>query len=88
LSFDEGGVGCRSRYCPVRQYNKDKPQKFRVDFFICADSKEYFILHLDIYQGKNTANIGIHDSIVNLPTTQKAVVNALHALGLHLSTEE
>ena len=28
LSFDEGGVGCRSRYCPVRQYNKDKPDKF------------------------------------------------------------
>jgi hypothetical protein len=87
LSFDEGGVGCRSRYCPVRQYNKDKPQKFRVDFFICADSKNYFILHLDVYQGKNAANIGIHDSIVDLPTTQKAVANALHALGLHLSTD-
>ena len=25
LSFDEGGHPCRSRYCPVRQYNKDKP---------------------------------------------------------------
>ena len=30
MAFDEGGVGCRSRMCPVRQFNKDKPQKFRV----------------------------------------------------------
>jgi len=59
LSFDEGGIGCRSRYCPVRQYNKNKPQKFRVDFFICADSSEYFILHLDVYQGKNATNVGM-----------------------------
>jgi hypothetical protein len=28
LAFDEGGVSCRSRLCPVRQYNKDKPGKF------------------------------------------------------------
>jgi hypothetical protein len=28
LSFDEGGVSMRSRLCPVRQYNKDKPNKF------------------------------------------------------------
>jgi hypothetical protein len=27
-SFDEGGISCHSRYCPVRQYNKDKPAKF------------------------------------------------------------
>ena len=32
MAFDEGGVGCRSTQCPVRQFNKDKPQKFRVDF--------------------------------------------------------
>eukprot|EP00957_Ditylum_brightwellii_P086506 6582142-Ditylum_brightwellii.AAC.1 len=27
--FDEGGVPMQSRFCPVRQYNKDKPDKFR-----------------------------------------------------------
>eukprot|EP00957_Ditylum_brightwellii_P203217 15333715-Ditylum_brightwellii.AAC.1 len=27
--FDEGGVPMHSRFCPVRQYNKDKPDKFR-----------------------------------------------------------
>ena len=54
-SFDEGGIPMRSRYCPVRQYNKDKPDKYRVDFFILADAKYYFIYHLDVYQGKNEA---------------------------------
>ena len=42
----------RSRFCPVHQYNKDKPDKFRVDFFILADVQHYFIYHLDVYQGK------------------------------------
>ena len=32
LSFDEGGHACCSRLCAVRQYNKDKPDKYRVDF--------------------------------------------------------
>lgn len=86
LAFDEGGVGVRSRYCPVRQYNKDKPQKFRVDFFICADSIRYVILHVDVYQGKNGNNVGIHPIAVDLPTTQKAVVNACYALSLHTET--
>ena len=34
MAFDEGGSPCRSRMCPVRQYNKDKPDKYRVDFYI------------------------------------------------------
>ena len=69
LSFDEGGHACRSRYCPVRQYNKDKPNKYRVDFFILSDALKYFICHLDVYQGRNGANVGIHDSVKNMPTT-------------------
>ena len=81
-SFDEGGVPMRSRYCPVRQYNKDKPDKYRVDFFILADAKYYFIYHLDVYQGKNKANIDIHKSVRKLPTTQKAVANAILKSGI------
>ena len=50
-AFDEGGVAMRSRYCPVRQYNNDKPDKYRVDFFILADARGYFIYNLDVYQG-------------------------------------
>ena len=41
-------------------YNKDKPDKFRVDFFILADSKHYFIYHFDVYQVKNKSNIDIN----------------------------
>ena len=73
----------RSRYCPVRMYNKDKPDKFRVDFFILADSKYYFIFHLDVYQGRNKANIDIAPMIDTFPTTQKAVANAIIKSGIN-----
>eukprot|EP00957_Ditylum_brightwellii_P059625 4526472-Ditylum_brightwellii.AAC.1 len=76
-SFDEGGVPMQSRFCPVRQYNKDKCDKFRVNFFILADAYHYFIHHLVCYQGKNKANIDIDPSIRRLPTMQKAVANAI-----------
>jgi Transposase IS4 len=88
LSFDEGGIACRSRYCPVRQYNKDKPDKFRVDFFILAGSTTYIIHHIDVYQGKNACNIGIDPSCWNLPTTMKAVVNAAIAAQLSRGSNE
>jgi hypothetical protein len=70
--FDEGGVACRSRYCPVQQYNKDKLDKFRADFFILAGSKLYIIYHIDVYQGRNAANTGIDEACISLPTTMKA----------------
>ena len=76
-SFDEGGIACQSRYCPVRQYNKDKPDKCRADFFVLNDSKHYFIYHMDVYQGKNKHSAYIHKCAADLPTTQKAVMNAL-----------
>ena len=82
-SFDEGGIPMRSRFCPVRQYNKDKPAKYRVDFFILADSRDYFIYHLDVYQGKNKANVDIHPSVRSLPTTQKAVANSILKSGIN-----
>ena len=67
-SFDERGVTMRSRYCSVRQYNKDKPERFRVDLFIMAE-KHYFIYYLDVYQGKNKVYIDIDPTLQNLPTT-------------------
>ena len=77
FSFDEGGIAMRGRYCPVRMYNKNKPAKFQIDFFILADAKYYFIYHLDVYQGANDANIDIDAKVCHLPTTQKCVANAL-----------
>jgi hypothetical protein len=89
LAFDEGGVACRSRLCPVRQYNKkDKPQKYRVDFFILADSSCYTILHMDVYQGRNAMNVNIDRGCLNLPTTMKAVVNAVFHANLVHKTED
>jgi Transposase IS4 len=83
VTFDEGGIGSRHRLNPVRQYNKDKPQKFRVDFFIMACSRSYFIHHVDVYQGRNATNVGIHRAVRTLPTTQKAVMNAVLSTGMH-----
>ena len=77
MTFDEGGVGCCSRFCPVRHYNKDKPQKFRVDFFILSDASIYCILHFDVYQCKNDKNILVDPDLHCLATTQKAVMNAV-----------
>jgi len=77
MAFDEGGVACRSRFCPVRQCNKDKPDKCRVDFFMLCDSKHYFIYHMDVCQGKNKHNSHIHKCAADLPTTQKAVMNSM-----------
>ena len=72
----------RSRFCPVRMYNRDKPAKFRVDFFILADAKYYFISHLDVYQGANDRNVDVMPSVKHLPTTQTAVANAILQSGI------
>ena len=39
-SFDEGGVTMRSRFCPIKQYSKAKPENYRVDFLILADARD------------------------------------------------
>jgi Transposase IS4 len=77
VSFDKGGIGSQQRLNPVRQYNKNKPQKFCVDFFVMAWGRTYFIHHIDVYQGANATNTGIHRACRALPTTQKAVLKAL-----------
>ena len=88
LSFDEGGSSCRSRRCPIRQYNKDKPDKYRVDFFILAGAKSRIVYHIDIYQGRNDYNIGIAPEFQNVPTTMKAVLNAVSKSGLSLGSND
>lgn len=75
--IDEGGHATRSCFCPCRQYNKDKPNKFRVDFIILCDARAYFICHIDVYQGKNRANVGIAPEVQHMLTTQKALANAI-----------
>ena len=72
-AFDKEMIFMRSQYCCVRIYNNYKIYKYRVDFFILAGEKYYFIFHIDVNQIKNSANNGIKPSLHNLPTTQKAV---------------
>ena len=86
LTFDEGGIACRSRRCPIRQYNPAKPDKFRVEFFVMSCAKNFVIHHLDIYQGKNSANVNIHEDIHSMKTSQKAVLNAVIQCNLQHST--
>ena len=53
IFFYEGGIPIQLRYYPVRQYNSDKPDKYRIDFVtLAADAKNCFIYHLDVHQGK------------------------------------
>ena len=70
LSFDEGVVASWSHFNPVWEYNKDMPQKFRVDFFVLCNKSPscYFILHFDAYQGKKVVTSDFHQKSY-LPTT-------------------
>ena len=84
-SFNEGGIANKLCYNPVHQYNVLKPDKYRIDFFVLINASQYknFIYHLDIYQGKNSNNAHIVEEAWHLPTTQKAVVNAIVLSGIH-----
>jgi hypothetical protein len=87
MSFGEGGIGCHSRYCPVRQYNSSKPKPYHISLFILSSATTYQILHLDIYQGRNEANVNINPQLHDFPTTQKAVANACFERNLHQETQ-
>ena len=84
FSFDDGEIASKSRYNPVRQYNSSKPDKYRIDIFVLVNTTDgkNFIYHLDVYQGKNANNAHIVEEAWSLPTTQKAVVNAIVMSGL------
>ena len=46
--FDEGGIVTRSHFCCVCQYNKDKPEYFRIYLFVSSNSNYYFFINLDM----------------------------------------
>jgi len=45
--------------------------------FILAGAQSRVVYHVDVYQGRNDCNIGIADEFKKLPTTMKAVLNAV-----------
>ena len=73
----------QSKFCPVRMYTQSKPDKFHMEFFMLGNCTKgmYFVMHCDVYQGKNAMNVNILEEIHQLPTTQKAVVNAVIKYG-------
>ena len=70
----------------MRMYNKDKPNKFRIDYFLMCCGTCNAGLYMDVYQGKNVKNIDIPSELQKYPTTQKAVLVACHKLKFHANT--
>ena len=83
-SFDEGGIASKSTYNPVWQYNLLKTNRYCIDFFVLVNTRQElnFICNIDVYQGKNATNTHIVKEVWSLPTTQKAVINAVVLLGI------
>ena len=76
-AFDEGNISTRSRVLCVKQYNKYKPEKFRIELFVLSYITHNFVRHVDLYQGNNAGNIDIHAISANQQTSIKAVVNGI-----------
>ena len=66
----------------MRQYNKDNIEKYGVDFSILTDSRDYFMCHLDVHQGKKKSKIYINPCVKYLLTIQKLVAKSFLNLGI------
>jgi hypothetical protein len=53
VTIDEMMVRYKGSYCPIRQYMPKKPEKWKIKFWVLADSSTKFIYWFDIYCGKN-----------------------------------
>ncbi len=75
-AIHQGGIASKSNYSPVRQYNRSRPDKCRIDFFILANaSGEHNVnYHIDVYQGKNVQNISTDKELWNFQSMQSDVV--------------
>ena len=82
VSFDEGGVASRSRMNPIRMFNKDKPNKFTVEFFMLASPRNWFCYHFSPYEGRNATHNFIRHQARGYATTQRAVMNAVIDSGI------
>ncbi|KAG2815348.1 hypothetical protein PC112_g13912 [Phytophthora cactorum] len=51
ISFDEATLPSRSRFNPVRVFNKDKPHKWGTKGFVAACAKTTYCMRLEIYCG-------------------------------------
>ncbi|KAE8960380.1 hypothetical protein PR001_g30404, partial [Phytophthora rubi] len=54
ISFDEATLPSRSRYNPMRQFNKDKPHRWGTKVFVAACAKTAYCMRIEIYCGAKT----------------------------------
>ncbi len=52
--IDEGGVLYSLNFCPIQQYNKDKPKQYQCEIFILYNAflECNFCMDTDVYQGR------------------------------------
>ncbi|GMF48696.1 unnamed protein product [Phytophthora fragariaefolia] len=54
ISFDEATLPSRSRYNPMRQFNKGKAHKWGTKVFVAACAKTSYCLRIEVYSGAKT----------------------------------
>ncbi|KAE8965895.1 hypothetical protein PR001_g28583 [Phytophthora rubi] len=54
ISFDEATLPSRSRYNPMRQFNKDKPHRWGTKVFVAACAKTAYCMRIEVYCGAKT----------------------------------
>ena len=83
LSVDEGSCRFRGKV-KFLTYNKDKLNKWAINFFVVADSKNGFVCGLDIYCGKNAILCAKNAPVMDPKCTQttKTVVGLMDSVQL------
>ena len=81
-AFDEGGMAIRSRYCPVRQYNKSKPDILCKGFFYLPTPNIISFITSTYIMDQTQFFFDIHESFQNILIKQKAVENAIFKSGI------
>jgi hypothetical protein len=52
-SFDEGTWATKSKYCPSKQFNSNKPHKWGLKVFMLCCATTGFCTRFEVYQGRN-----------------------------------
>jgi hypothetical protein len=81
VTIDEMMVRYKGSYCPIRQYMPKKPKKWRIKFWVLADSVSKFIFCFEIYCGKNMeVDVTVPIPCEETSTAYGVVMNLLRGL--------
>ena len=73
-SVDESMIPYYGRYCPVKVYMKDKPDKFGIKVWGLNDPDSGYLLHFKIYEGRGDTFSGETDLWVSIWSLGERVV--------------